>query len=173
VRPRRDTFKPVQPPLLRLDTAAGSLPGGVVGFVGQHLLFRAAAAPALLAAKLFEPGTLRLLAFLLTGFEFVQQELKGEHPIESLLARGLTLHLEAGRTVEQHYAGRHLVDILPTVAAGTNEALLDLGFAHAQRGHALRELRFLAGIGRVHDGSVTANSDAIKELVARILKSNW
>ena len=152
----------IQPLLFRCDAPAGNLLGGVMGFVGQHLLFRAPAAPALLAAEFFEPGSLGLLPFLLTGFEFIQQELKGENAVESLLACGLALHLKASRTVEQHHTGRRLVDILATVSTRTDEALFDFGFAHAQRRHALRKLFFVPGDDRVHADTVTTDGDASK-----------
>jgi len=132
-----------------------------MGFVRQHLLFGAVASPTFLAAKFLQAVTLRLLAFLLTGFEFVQQELKGEHTVESLLARGLALHLKSGWPVKQHHAGGRLVDVLPTVSAGTNEGLFNFDSAHAERRHAAGELRFLSRAERVHGGSVIAGGDAI------------
>lgn len=139
-----------------------------MGFVGQHLLFRAPAAPALLATQFFEPGALRLLALLLPGFELVQQELKGEHTVESLLTRGLALDLQSGRAVNQHHTRGRLVDVLSAVSTGADEGLFDLGLAHAQRGHAVRKLRFLSGTGRVHAGSVAVDSDAIKTKPKRL-----
>jgi predicted Zn-dependent protease with MMP-like domain len=44
--------------------------------------------------------------------------------------------------MEQHHAGGNFVHVLPAVAAGADKGFFDLGFAHAERGHALRELFF-------------------------------
>src|ERR1035438_5069999 len=45
--------------------------------------------------------------------------------------------------MQQHHAGGGLVDVLSAVPAGADKGFLDVGLAHAQRGHALSELGFL------------------------------
>jgi len=45
--------------------------------------------------------------------------------------------------MQQHHAGGGLIDVLSAVAARTDKGFLDVGLAHAQSGHALRELGFL------------------------------
>jgi len=53
--------------------AAGGFLGGVVRFVIEHLGFGAAAAPAFLAANLFDLGAFGGDETFLTGFNFVEQ----------------------------------------------------------------------------------------------------
>ena len=45
--------------------------------------------------------------------------------------------------MQQHHASRGLVYVLAAMAAGANKSLFDIGFAHAERRHSLRELIFL------------------------------
>ena len=90
------------------------------------------------------------------GFDLVEQEAAGQEAVEPLLAGGLALDLQAGRAVEQHDAGGGLVDVLAAVAAGADKGFFDVGFAHAQCGHALGELGlFVRADGeRVHGGRI-------------------
>ncbi len=138
------------------DGAAGLFLGGVVGFVGEHALFGAAAAPAFLAADFLDTGALGIDVTFLERFDLVEQEPAGEEAVECLLARGLAFDPQTGRTVEQHHAGGGLVDVLAAVTARPDKGLFEVGVAHAERGHALRELGFLFGADgkRAHAGSV-------------------
>ena len=124
--------------------------------VGQHALFGAAAAATFLAADLFHAGALGIHVAFLKGFDLVEQKTAGKKAVESLLARGLAFDLETCRTMEQHHAGGGLVDVLAAVTARSDKRLVDVGFAHAERSHALGELTFLlrADGERAHGGSV-------------------
>ena len=114
-----------------------------MGFVGEHALFGAAAAPAFLAADFLGAVAGGIHIALLERLDLVEQEPAGEEPVEALLARGLAFDLEPRGTVDQLHAGGALVDVLAAVAAGADEGLLDVGLAHAERAHALGELGFL------------------------------
>ena len=121
---------------------AGLLFGGVVGFVGEHALFGAAAAAAFLAADLLPGGAFGGDVAGAELLDLVEQEPAGEEAVEALLTGGLALDLEASGAMEQHDAGGGLVDVLAAVAAGADEGFFDVRFAHAERGHALGELGF-------------------------------
>ena len=128
----------------------------VVMLVVEHALFGAAAATTFLPADFLDAGALGIHVAFLEGFDLVEQEPAGEKAVESLLARGLAFDLKTRWPVEQHHAGGGLVDVLAAVSAGTDKRLVDVGFAHAERGHALGELDFLlrADRERAHGVSV-------------------
>ena len=111
--------------------------------VGEHALFGGAAAPALLAANFFEACALGVSAAFPARFNLVEQQLAGEKTIQALLARALAFDLQSGREMDQHHASRGLVDVLATVTTRADKSFFDVGFAHAECGHPLRELIFL------------------------------
>lgn len=76
-----------------------------MGFVGKHFFLRAAGAFALLAADALNFIAARGNKALLPFFNFVQQQAPGDEAVESLLARGLAFHLQAGGAMQQHDAG--------------------------------------------------------------------
>ena len=127
--------------------ARGFFPG-VMRLVGEHPLFGAAGALAFLAADAFHIRALRGDDPLLPLLNLVEQEPPGEKAVQSLLAGFLAFHLQAGRAMEQHHAGGGLVDILSAVPAGADKTFFNLRLAHAQRGHALRQLAFLFSTDR-------------------------
>ena len=110
--------------------------------VGEHFIFCAAGALAFLAADFFDFGAARGDETVFPFFNLVEQQATRDEAVHSLLARCLAFHLHAGRTMEQHDAGGNFVDVLPAVAAGADERFLDVRLAHAERGHALREMVF-------------------------------
>ena len=110
--------------------------------VVEHALFGATRAFAFLATDLFDAGAFGIDVALLERFDLVEEESAGEEPIESLLTRGLAFNLKMRRTVEQHHACRGLVDVLAAVTARADKRLVEVGFADAERGHALGELGF-------------------------------
>ena len=114
-----------------------------MGFVRQHAFFSPATATAFLSADLFDAGTLGSQIAFFEGFDFIEQQAATEKAVESLLPGGLALDLQTGRAMEQHHTGGAFVDILATVAAGPDEGLLDVRFAHAESHHALSKLVFL------------------------------
>ena len=113
-----------------------------MGFVGEHPGFGAAGTFAFLSADLFNLGASRGDEAVLLRLNLVQQQAPGDETVESLLAGLLAFDLQAGRTMEQHHAGGNLVDVLSAVPAGADKGFLDVRLAHAERGHALRELGF-------------------------------
>lgn len=115
----------------------------MVGLVIEHALFGAATAFAFLTADFLDAGTLGIDETFLESFDLIEQETTGEKTVERLLAGVLAFDLETRRTVDQHHARRRLVDVLTAVTAGTDEGLINIRFAHAQCGHALRQLAFL------------------------------
>ena len=131
----------------------------MTGLVVEHPLGGAAAATAFLAADFFDARALGIDVTFLERFDLVEQETARQVTIEPLGARGLAFNLETCRTVEQHHARGGLVDILAAVTARTDKRLFNVGFPHAERGHALRQLGFLlrADRERAHVPSVTGS----------------
>jgi hypothetical protein len=139
-------FAALRPLRSRPRLSAGA-PGGlfvsVTGFVSQHPLFGSVTPLALLPADLLDTGLLRGHLPGLQLFNLVQQKPPGKEPIESLLARGLALDLQAGWAVEQHDARGRFIHILTPMSTRPHKRLVDIGLPHAQGGHALGELVFL------------------------------
>ena len=131
----------------------------MTGLVVEHSLFGAAAATAFLTTDLLDAGTLGICVAFLERFDLVEQEPAREIAIEPLRARGLAFDLETRRTVEQHHARGGLVDVLAAVSTRADKRLFNVGFPHAERGHALRQLGFLlrADRERAHVPSVTGS----------------
>lgn len=127
--------------------------------VVEHALFGATTAFAFLPADFLDAGTLGIHVTFFEGFDLVEQKAAREVAIESLGAGGLAFDLEPCRTVEQHYAGGGLVDVLPAVSTGTDEHFFNVGFAHAECRHALHKLGFLLRADRIraHNPSVTGS----------------
>ena len=119
-----------------------------MGFVGQHPLFGAAAAAALLAADLLGAGELGRHLAGTQGLDLVEQEAAGQKAVEPLLPSSLALHLQAGRAMEQHDTGGGLVHVLAAVPTGPDKGFFDVGFTHAECGHALGELGFFVRADR-------------------------
>ena len=111
-------------------------------FACEHFIFGAARAFAFLAADAFDFGAFGGNEAVLPFLNFVEEQTAGEETVESLLAGFLAFDLEAGGAMKEHDAGGGFVDVLAAVAAGADEGFLDVGLADAERGHALRELRF-------------------------------
>lgn len=116
----------------------------------EHALFGAAGAFPFLAANFFDAGALGVDVAFLEGFDLVEQEPAGKKAVETLLTCGLAFDLKTRGPVEQHHAGAGLVDVLTAVAARPDKRLVDVCFAHAERGHALGELDFLLRADREH-----------------------
>lgn len=112
-------------------------------FICQHPCFGSPASFAFLSADLLYTRTFRCYLTSFHVLDFIEQETSSDKSIETLLARGLALDLQSGRTMKQHNARRHFVDILPSVPAGSYEALLEVRLAHAQIGHASLQLLLL------------------------------
>lgn len=130
--------------------------GRVLGFIGEHPVFGAAGAFAFLSADFFNLRAFGRYKAILLRFNLVQQQSPRDETVESLLARGLTLDLQARRTVKQHHAGGSLVDVLATMPAGADERFFDVRFAHAESSHALQKPGFFiqADGKRAHGRSV-------------------
>jgi len=130
----------------------------VVGFIGEHALLGAAAATAFLAADLLDAGAFGGDMACAEGFNLVEQQAPGQETVEALLAGGLAFDLGAGWPVKEHDTGGGLVDILAAVAAGPDEGLFDVGFAHRHCGHTLSQLGLFVGADgeRVHGGRIAS-----------------
>jgi hypothetical protein len=124
------------------DGAPGGLFVSVIGFVSEHPRLGLAAPLALLPADFLDARPFRGHLPGLQLFNFVQQEPPGEETIESLLARGLALDLQAGWAVKQHDARGRLVHILTAMSTGPDKGLFDIGLTHSQGGHASGQLLF-------------------------------
>ena len=131
-------------------------------FARQHPLLGPARAFAFLAPDALDfiaaRGDIASLFFL----NLVEQQAPGQEAVESLLPRGLAFHLQAGGTMQQHHARGSLVDVLAAVAAGADKRFLNVRFAHAEGGHASRQLRCLfQADGKAHWGllAVSFNSE--------------
>jgi hypothetical protein len=123
--------------------APGGLFVSVTRLVREHSFFGAATPPALLPAEFLDPSLLREHLPGLELFNFVQQQPPGEVTIETLLARALALHLDPGRSMEQHHARGCFVDVLPAMPTRSHKSLLDIRLTYSQSGHAPGELLFL------------------------------
>ena len=86
------------------------------------------------------------------------------------LAGGLAFDLEAGRTMEQHHAGGHLVNVLSAMSAGTDEGFFDVGFADSQSSHALCKLCFFVArnLEGAHGARVTARREHCNRIEIRV-----
>ena len=113
--------------------------------VGQHPLFRPPAAPPLLAPDFFNARSFRGNGARSQRLDFIQEQAACDEPVEPLLAGRLALHLQAGRAMEEHHASSGFVDILASVASGTNEGLFQVCLVHPKRRHALRQLALFLG----------------------------
>jgi hypothetical protein len=111
----------------------------------EQLLLRPPRAPALLAPDPCVLGRGRFDDAAHPRFELVEQLAPGEKTVEGLRALALALHDQAARPVAEHDAGRHLVDVLPALAARAHEVLVQVALAHAERLHARRERALLLG----------------------------
>jgi hypothetical protein len=146
-------------PLLQPHWPAGLFLLPMTGLVVEHPLGGAAAAAAFLSADLFDARALGIDVTFFERLDLIEQEPARQIAIEALRTRGLALDLETCRAVKQHHARGGLVDVLAAVTAGTDERLFNVGFPHAERGHALRQLDFLLGTDRerAHAPSVTGS----------------
>jgi hypothetical protein len=109
----------------------------MVGFIGEDALLGALATWAFLSTDSLQSRALgRRTAFSGT-FDFVEQKPPRDETIEPLLTRGLAFDLKPGRAMHEHDARGSLIDILAAVTAGADKRFFDVGFAHAERGHAL------------------------------------
>ena len=71
-----------------------------MGFIRQHPLFGAPAAPPLLASDFLDFGTPGGHIALLQGFDLVEQESAGQKAIEPLVARDLAFNPQTRRNVD-------------------------------------------------------------------------
>jgi hypothetical protein len=142
--------------MVRGDGAAGVFFGGVAGFVEEDTFFGGAAAWPFLAFTFFDTIAFGAGALLFLGVDFVEQDLAGEETVEALLAGDLTFYFEPCGPMGQHDAGCGLVDVLTAVAAGADEALVEIIFVDAQDRHAPMEFGcFLRTDGKgAHGGNV-------------------
>jgi hypothetical protein len=114
----------------------------MTGLVSEHAFLRTLTAATFLSSEFFDAGAFGGGALFAHRFDLVEEEFASEETVEALLAGFLTFDLEATGAVEEHYAGRGFVDVLTAMATGADERFFDVGFADAQRSHALGELRF-------------------------------
>ena len=112
-------------------------------FIGEHLVFGAARAFALLPADALDLRAFRGDKPVLPFLNLIEQQAPGDVAVQSLLARFLAFNLESGGAMNQHDARGRLVHVLPAVAARAHKGFLDVRLAHAEAGHAPRELGFL------------------------------
>ena len=117
-------------------------------FVCQDALFGVPAAAPLLAAEFLHAGALGGGARSLAALHFFEEQLAREKAVETLLARGLAFDLEAAGPVQEHDASGGLVHVLAAMTSRTDECLLDVDLAHAQRHHALGEVILFFGADR-------------------------
>jgi hypothetical protein len=112
----------------------------LVGFVSEHPRFGTAAPLALLPTDFLDPGYLCCHSPGLFPFNFVEQYPPGNEPIEPLLTSCLALHLETGRAVKQHHAGRRFIHILPAMPSRSDKGFFNIGLTHPQGSHPLGKL---------------------------------
>jgi hypothetical protein len=96
------------------------------GFIGKHPIPRPAASPPLLPSDFLNTRLLSGYLASLHLLDLVQKHPTRNKPIQSLLASGLALYLEAAGPVEQHHTGGGLIDVLASMATGSDERFLDI-----------------------------------------------
>src|SRR5882724_11470148 len=101
--------------------------------VGEHALLGAARAAALLAADLFGLLLARALLAEALLLDLVGQQRARDEEVRTLAALALALHEGAARPMNEHDAGRDLVDVLAALAARVDEALVEIVLANAER----------------------------------------
>ena len=110
------------------------------GFIGEHPFPCPPAATPFLAPDLLDASTFSGYAAGAERFDFFKEQSPGEKTIQPLLSGALAFDLDAGRPVREHDARGGFVHVLAAVAAGPDEGLFEVRFAHAQRLHPEREL---------------------------------
>jgi len=137
-----------------------------MGFLGSVLplgfdvsLASTKARAAFLAAQEFTFSFARGFGGSAAVLNFIEQQFAGDETVHTLLPRVLTFHLNARGPVHEHDAGGNFVHVLPAVTAGADEGFFNVGFAHAECGHALCKLIFFlqADRKRAHGFSVMNN----------------
>ena len=118
----------------------------------EHAHFGTVRTLALLSADLF--NTLRLGAgsTALLSVDLIEQEPAGQKTIERLGSLLLAFDPDPRGAMVQHDAGCNFIDVLAAGARGTNELLIDIGFAHAERNHTLGKLFFFVGRNQCRHG---------------------
>jgi hypothetical protein len=117
-------------------------------FFGQNTFLGSRWTRPLLSADFLPLGTLGCGTQPSPVLDFIEQKPARDIAIEALLAGALAFNPNSGGPMEQHHAGGGLVYVLAAVAAGPDEALLDVSFMHPQRGHLLRQLSLLLRVHR-------------------------
>jgi hypothetical protein len=95
-------------------------------FIREHPFFGSLAPFSFLSADFLYARLFCRYSACFHLLDFIEQQSSSDKPIETLLARLLALNLQSGRTMKQHNARRHFVDVLPSMSAGPYEALLEL-----------------------------------------------
>ena len=75
--------------------------------------------------------------------ELVEQQPAGDKAIQHLRPLCLAFDAESRRAMEEHHAGRGLVDLLTTGPSGADEGFLEVLLLHTERLHALLEQQLL------------------------------
>jgi len=115
---------------------AGGFFIGMAGFVVEHFVPGAPGAAAFLSSDFFNFSALRGDEAVFLFLDFVEQQPAGEEAVEGLLTGGLAFDLHAGGAVHEDDASGDFVHILAAVAAGADEAFLDVRLTDAERSHA-------------------------------------
>lgn len=123
-----------------------------MALVIEHAHFGPVRALALLSADLFDALGFSAGGTALMGVDFVEQEPARQKSIERLGAFLLTFDPDPCGAVVQHDTGRHFIDVLAAGSRGSDELLIDIGFAHAERNHALGKLFFFVGRNQCRHG---------------------
>src|SRR5437870_9277828 len=147
--------RPPAPALLHLRRPAQRLLLALRALRREQLLLRAPRAPPLLAADARPLGQGGLRHAARASLELVEQVAAREEAVEGLRTLALAFDEHAGRPVAEHDTGGHLVDVLPALPARTDEVLLQVVLAHAERPHARGERVLLLGRDGEHADRLT------------------
>jgi hypothetical protein len=104
-------------------------------FVGEDAPFGGFAAASLLAASFFDPGPFGGGALLSNRLDFIDEELSRQRTIHTLIPANLALDLNTGGSMQQHHAGRSLIDVLAPMTARADKTFIDILLANSEHGH--------------------------------------
>jgi hypothetical protein len=111
-----------------------------MSLIVEHAHFGALRALALLPANLFDALGCGACGTALLGVDLIEQEPARQKAIERLGALLLAFDPDPCGSVVQHDAGRHFIYVLAAGARRADKLLVDIGFPHAERDHALGKL---------------------------------
>jgi len=154
---------------IRRHACAHGLDRAASSFFSEYLFFGAAGATALLPAQL---GDALGRGALLTedgAFQLIGEQAARMKPVQRLRAFALALDERSSGTMDEDNTGGDLVDVLPALAAGADEALLDVFFTDSKAFHSFGKRPGFCGRNSKH-GANRALPEGHCKLTKRLRK---